>query len=362
MNVLTVVGARPQFVKLEPLMRALAESGCGHFLVHTGQHWDYGMADIFFDELEIPRPDVNLGIGSAGHGVQTGKMLELLEPILIEQQPDWVVVFGDTNSTLAGAVTAAKLHIRVAHVEAGLRSWNRHMPEEVNRILTDHASNLLFAPTSGAVRNLQCEGIPAERIDLCGDIMRDAFERFSSIARRNSDIHKRLDLHGQGYVLATIHRAQNTDNLECLQVILDGLKQIAKKIPVVLPLHPRTRAAMASAGNILRSSDELKVIEPVGYLDMIALEMRAAVIATDSGGVQKEAFFARVPCVTIRNETEWTELVAIGWNRLCPPTNAELIRDAVLGSLGRTGQPGEPYGNGHTAVRIANILRDTESA
>lgn len=362
MNVLTVVGARPQFVKVEPLARSLAAIGCGHILVHTGQHWDRGMSDVFFNELDIPTPDVNLGVKSGPHGSQTGQMLALLEGVLINRRPDWVIVLGDTNSTLAGALAAVKLHIPLAHVEAGLRSWNRRMPEEINRVLTDHASDLLFPPTTQAVQNLRNEGITAEHIHWTGDIMQDAFLRYAGIADQCSSILRRVGLQHSNYALATIHRAENTDDGRKLEILMDGLSLLARRMPVVLPLHPRTRAAIERTGWNAPSHDKIILLEPATYLDMIALETHAAVIATDSGGVQKEAFFAGVPCVTLRNETEWTELLDLGWNRLCPPSTPEQVRDSILSSVGRCGIPGDPYGGGKAAERIAARLTRTEVA
>jgi UDP-GlcNAc3NAcA epimerase len=343
-------------VKAAPLADALAAAGCEHILVHTGQHWDHEMSGAFFEELNLPEPHVNLGVRSGPHGAQTGEMLTRLEPVLREACPDCVLVLGDTNSTLAGALAAAKLHIHLAHVEAGLRSWNRRMPEELNRVLTDHASDLLFAPTLKAVENLRNEGIPTNRISLTGDIMQDAFLRFAEISARSSSVMQRCGLSSRGYVLATIHRAENTDDDARLRILLDGLCLASARLPVIFPVHPRTRAAMERIGWTSRGHENILTPDPAGYIDMIALETNAAVIATDSGGVQKEAFFACVPCVTLRTETEWTELLEMGWNQLCPPSSAHDVCDSVLSAIGRNGSGGEPYGGGKAASRIAQAL------
>ena len=363
MKVLTVVGARPQFIKAAPVTRALREAGgIEEVLVHTGQHYDSNMSEVFFDELEIPRPDHHLGVGSGGHGAQTGRMLERLERVIIDEAPDVVLVYGDTNSTLAGALAAAKLHVPVAHVEAGLRSFNRRMPEEINRVLTDHVADILLTPTETAVENLRREGIPDERIHPVGDVMYDAALFFGEKAGRTSRILGELDLEPRGYVLATVHRAENTDDRARLVAILEGLTSIATELPVVLPLHPRTQAALAREGLLDRARRSLLVIEPVGYLDMIMLEKSARLVATDSGGVQKEAFFHRVPCVTLRDETEWVELVRLGWNRLVPPTDGRAVSEGIRGSLRdstpREEPPADLYGGGRAAARIAEVLSE----
>jgi UDP-GlcNAc3NAcA epimerase len=354
LKVVTIVGARPQFVKAAMVSRALRKHrGCREILIHTGQHYDANMSARFFEELEIPEPDHNLGVGSGSHGDQTGRMLTLIEKILLQEKPDWTLVYGDTNSTLAGALAAAKLHIPVAHVEAGLRSFNRRMPEEINRVLTDHVSEMLFAPTKTAVVNLAAEGIGGKNVALVGDVMCDAAIFYARRAAQTSPILKHLKLESNHYILATIHRAENTDALARLKIILRGLELVAKKIPVVLPLHPRTRAVMKSVG--LTAAD-VRIIEPVGYLEMIELERHAAVIATDSGGVQKEAYFHRVPCVTLRAETEWTELVRTGWNRLCPPKSTSLLAKTILAAIGKPGKNIQLYGGGNAAGCIVEKL------
>jgi UDP-GlcNAc3NAcA epimerase len=352
-TIVTVVGARPQFIKVAPVSRALRKAGrVREILVHTGQHFDTNMSDVFFAELDIARPDYLLEVSGGGHGAMTGGMLQKLEPLLQELKPDVVLVYGDTNSTLAGALVAAKLHIPVAHVEAGLRSFNRAMPEEINRIVTDHLATTLFSTTDVSTKNLIHEGVSMDKIHQAGDVMLDAALLFAHRAKSQSTMLARLGLKAKGYVLATVHRAENTDNIENLAALVDGLETVASKMPVVLPLHPRTRNALAHAG---KRFDAVKTVEPLGYLDMVALESQAAVIATDSGGVQKEAFFYEVPCVVLREETEWVELIELGWNRLAPPRSGG-IAGAITDAIGRKGQPAQPYGDGDAAGRIAEIL------
>ena len=361
MHILTVIGARPQFVKAAVVSRQLQASGCDETIVHTGQHYDEKMSDIFFTELQIHPPDYNLMVGSGLHGQQTGKMLEGIEQILLERTPDLVLVYGDTNSTLAGALAAAKLHVPVAHVEAGLRSFNRRMPEEINRVVTDHLSTYLFAPTDTAVDHLRQEGIPGAQIYPVGDVMYDAALHYGAIADQQSQILAALELAPQSYALATVHRAENTDNAQRLPAIFDGLLQASRDLPIVLPLHPRTRAALLRAGLLARVEKGLRVIDPVGYLDMIQLEKHARLIVTDSGGVQKEAFFYRVPCVTLRDETEWVELVELGYNRLVSPENAHAVSAGILaGSILQLPQtpPAGLYGEGRASARIAALLQE----
>lgn len=323
MKIVTIVGARPQFIKAAAVSRAIAGHNAGNYdsrtaiheiIVHTGQHFDENMSEIFFDEMQIPRPDYRLDINSLGHGAMTGRMLEKLEDVLLKEQPDWVLVYGDTNSTLAGALAAKKLHIKVAHVEAGLRSFNMEMPEEVNRILTDRISDLLLCPTETAMCNLEREGFSAFpcRVVRTGDVMQDAAFYYRGIAAEKSEIIARLGLAGKAFALCTIHRAENTDDPDRLQAIMAALDKIADEVEVVLPLHPRTRKIMESRGLHSRCT----VIDPVGYFDMIQLLERTRIILTDSGGLQKEAFFFGKPCVTLRDETEWIELVEAGFNVL----------------------------------------------
>ena len=360
-RILTVVGARPQFIKAAAVSRVLrAELELDEVLVHTGQHYDDNMSEIFFDELELPRPNYNLNVGSGSHGVQTGKMLIEIEIVLQKENPDLVLVYGDTNSTLAGALAAAKMNIPVAHVEAGLRSFNRKMPEEVNRILVDHCSTLLFAPTQVAVENLAREGIPSMKVERVGDVMYDAVLFYGERAIAKSTIIRDLGLSPGNYILSTIHRAENTDNPDRLEAILEGLCRVNRNLPVVLPIHPRTRACLQEGSRFNRHHDRIRMIEPVGYFDMIALEKNAALIATDSGGIQKEAFFFHVPCVTFRDETEWVELVDLGWNRIVPPLNAELVHAGVTSSLNLRGREGTPYGVGDAARKIVSKLLDMD--
>ena len=357
MRVATIVGARPQFIKAAAVSRQLrAAPDCTEVLIHTGQHFDPEMSEIFFEELMIPQPDYHLGIGPGLHGAQTGRMLAAIEATLLEVRPGLVLVYGDTNSTLAGALAAAKLHLPVAHVEAGLRSFNRRMPEEINRVVTDHLSEWLFAPTEVAVGNLVREGIERRRIHEVGDVMYDVALHYADAAHGRGAILDRLGLSPGIYVLATIHRAENTDDLTRLGAILEGLASVAAEYPVVLPLHPRTRSRLASDA-LARLPEACRVIEPVGYLDMVVLEMNARLIATDSGGVQKEAFFYRVPCVTLRTETEWTELVDLGWNLVVPPESAAAVAAGLRAGLARpAGRDALPFGDGAAAQRILRVI------
>jgi len=353
MKILTVVGARPQFIKAAPVSRALQAAGIDEFLVHTGQHYDANMSQIFFDELGIPRPDVNLGVGSGSHGRQTGEMLIRLEEVMMTERPDWALVYGDTNSTIAAALAAAKLHIPIAHVEAGLRSFNRNMPEEHNRVLTDHCADLLLCPTQTAVDNLSNEGV-TRGVHLTGDVMYDAALMFGQQARRQSDVLSRLGLEPKTYLLATIHRPHNTDYPERLAGILDAFGQL--DAPVILPIHPRTRKKIADLG---LDVDELaargvRIIDPVGYLDMLLLEQNARLILTDSGGIQKEAYFFQIPCITLRNDTEWWETVDAGWNVLVGWDVDKLLHYAR--TLSPTGEQPRLFGDGRAANKIADIL------
>jgi UDP-GlcNAc3NAcA epimerase len=360
MKVATVVGARPQFIKAAVVSSVLrGMRGVKEVLIHTGQHYDENMSDVFFEELEIPHPDFYLGVGSGSHGVQTGQMLERLEKVLIEEKPDWVLIYGDTNSTLAGALAAAKLHMPVAHVEAGLRSFNRRMPEEINRVLADHASAVLFAPTDAAVENLRREGISGRGVRLVGDVMYDAALYYGAKAEQLSGILGKLDIAPEGYVLATVHRAENTDDPKRLRAIVEGLGMVADELPVILPLHPRTQAALDGEGMLEEAYQHIELIEPVGYMDMVMLEKNSRLIATDSGGVQKEAFFYRVPCVTLREETEWVELVALGWNVCVPPTEHYVVYEGIKQQLGFTADEqvaATPYGKGDAGSMITEHL------
>ncbi|MCP1198060.1 non-hydrolyzing UDP-N-acetylglucosamine 2-epimerase [Notoacmeibacter sp. MSK16QG-6] len=321
MKLVTIIGARPQFIKAATVSRVVADRAeIREMIVHTGQHYDANMSDVFFEELAIPKPDYNLGVGGGMHGSMTGRQLEAIERVLLDEKPDWVLVYGDTNSTLAGALAAVKLHIPVAHVEAGLRSFNRRMPEEINRVLTDHAADLLFAPTDTAVGNLKTEGLPIERIELSGDVMYDAALFYRHRARQPGWFAK-LGLKIGDFVLATIHRAENTDNPARLAGIIDGLANSEE--PVVLPLHPRTRARLYDFG--IKTPGNIHIVPPVGYLEMVWLEVACKVIASDSGGLQKEAYFHNRRCIILRDETEWVELVDAGYNLIAGADSARIV-------------------------------------
>jgi len=348
LKIATIVGARPQFIKAAPVSRWLRLHH-REILVHTGQHYDYLLSEVFFRELGIPTPDYNLGVGSASHGRQTGEMLARLEEVLLQEKPDWVVVYGDTNSTLAGALAAAKLHIPVAHVEAGLRSYNRTMPEEINRVLTDHLSSLLFCPTDTAVRNLAREGIN-QGVHKVGDVMYDVALWGLEIAEQKSTILETLGVDPGNYLLVTIHRPGNTDDPRNLSAIVSALNDVAET--VIFPAHPRTQKALKQWG--LHPNSNVRLIEPVSYLDMLMLEKNARMILTDSGGVQKEAYILGVPCVTLREETEWVETVEAGWNILVG-ANRERIVEAVR-NFQPTGERLPLFGDGNASRRIVEIL------
>jgi len=347
MKVATIVGARPQFVKaaaLSPVLRRHVRE----ILIHTGQHYDYEMSQLFFEQLRLPTPDHHLGIGSGSHGQQTAAMLERLEPLLTQLRPDCVLVYGDTNSTLAGTLAAVKLGVPVAHVEAGMRSFVRRMPEEINRVLTDHASTLLLCPTARAVANLAREGIPAG-VHEVGDLMAELLAAELPQARRVPTV-ERFGLQPGAYVLATIHRAANTESADVLDGILRGLA--ASPDPVLLPVHPRTRAALERFK--LRPQAPVRVVDPVGYLEMLALELQARVIVTDSGGVLKEAYLLGVPCLTVRDETEWPETVSAGWNTLVG-AHPEAIAAGLRAEPPRGPRP-PVFGTGSAAQRIAELV------
>lgn len=356
----TIVGARPQFIKAATVSRAVAQRADVHeIIIHTGQHYDENMSGTFFKELSIPSPAYSLHIGSGSHGHQTGQMLAGVEDVLIKERPDWVLVYGDTNSTLAGALAAAKLHIPVAHVEAGLRSFNRNMPEEINRIMADHLSTLLFTPTRHAKDQLLKEGIPADKIVATGDVMYDATLFYNDCNTQRKTRVETLQLKPQSYVLATLHRAENTDCVSRLQNICEALVALSKEYSIILPLHPRTQAALHAHDLLTTLTQHLTVLEPVGYLDMLALERYASLIITDSGGVQKEAYFNRVPCITLRDETEWVELVEAGVNRLCSPKEAFCLRDHRQYFNQQGFGNGGLYGDGSAAVHIVEKLLKT---
>lgn len=358
-KIVTVLGARPQFIKASVVSDAIARSGSAlqEVLVHTGQHFDANMSEVFFAELGMAPPRHHLGIHGGSHGEMTGQMLAAVERVLLDEAPAAVLVYGDTNSTLAGALAAVKLHIPVAHVEAGLRSFNLAMPEEVNRILTDRISRWLFTPTQAAEQHLRAEGQRAESIVSVGDVMYDVALFHGQRAMQGPNLLATLGLAPGGYALTTVHRAENTDELGRLGVILEALGTLARTLPVVWPLHPRTRSVLQQSEALSQLARDLILIEPVGYLGMVQLERQAALIATDSGGVQKEAYFHRVPCVTLRAETEWVELVEAGWNRLAPPIQAAQLASTLLAALGSQGKAISPYGDGTAAVRIVHQLQ-----
>jgi len=348
MKIVSIVGARPEFIQAAPVSRALRLRH-QEILIHTGQHYDYKMSAVFFEQLGLPAPDYNLDVGSGPHGAQTGQMLARIEEVLLTEKPDWVLVRGDTNSTLAGALAAAKLHIPVGHIEAGLRSFNRWMPEEINRVVADHVSDLLFCPTATAVQNLAAEGI-TEGVHLVGDVMYEAILHNLSLAEAQSDALTRQGLSSGGYLLLTIHRAENTDIRANLQAILKAVDRLDE--PVLFPVHPRTRNLLAEVG--WHPRPHVKIIEPQSYFDILILEKHARLFLTDSGGMQKEAYCLGTPCLTLRQQTEWVETVEAGWNRLVGAQTERIIEAA------RTFQPPRErpplYGDGKTGEAIVRVL------
>lgn len=358
MKVVTIVGARPQFIKAAVVSRAFAEHrpDVHEVFVHTGQHYDANMSDVFFDELNIPRPDYNLGIGGGTNGQNTGRMIERIEGLLLSEKPDWMLVYGDTDSTLAGALAAVKLHVPIAHVEAGLRSFNQRMPEEINRVLTDHMSSLLFTPGEQAGVNLKSEGIKREKVRMVGDVMYDAALYYRAKCKKPA-APEVAALNGNDFALCTIHRAENTDETSRLKEILAGIS--ALPTIVILPLHPRTRLGIKAAA--IKLANNVRVIEPVGYLEMTWLEAHCSIVLTDSGGVQKEAYFHGKPCITLRDETEWKELVEIGANRLSG-AKAENIYSIYQDFKNTQFQSDvEPYGSGQASLAITMALPKTPS-
>jgi UDP-N-acetylglucosamine 2-epimerase (non-hydrolysing) len=349
MKVLSIVGARPQFVKCAPVSRELRRVH-EEVLVHTGQHYDYLLSEVFFRDLEIPAPDYHLEIGSGSHGVQTGRMLAAIEEVIGKEEPEIVLVYGDTNSTLAGALAAAKVHVPVAHVEAGLRSFDRRMPEEVNRVLTDHCSDLLFCPTETAVANLAAEGI-TRGVHLTGDVMVDALQENLALAKERATV----DLPATGYFLATVHRASNTDDPVALRAIMAAFALL--EAPVIFPVHPRTRKKFAEYG--IRPAENVRIVEPLPYFDMLAALAGARAVLTDSGGVQKEAYILEVPCVTLRENTEWVETLEDGWNVLVGADAGRIVAEADAAGDARR-RHSSRFGDGHAAERIAEIIREFE--
>lgn len=371
-NLLSITGVRPQFVKAAMVCAAAErynraqdrESQVRHLLLNTGQHYDYGMADVFFKQLPLPQPEYNLGIGSGSHGAQTGAMLEKIEQVLQADRPDCVIVYGDTNSTLAGALAAVKLHVPVAHVESGLRSFNRRMPEEINRIVADHVSSLLLCPTHGAVEQLRSEGI-VDNVHFTGDVMLDAVQIFSNIAEKDSTVLKDLGIAAKRYILVTIHRAENTDSPERVGELVETLCSLEQ--PTIFSMHPRLRSKLdhepqyRALGTQLRQAAHVRITQPMPYLDMLHLENNAQLIMTDSGGVQKEAYFLSTPCLTLRDETEWTDTLKDGWNQVVgtSPTKILPIVRSLWSNNGST-PAGKPvlavFGDGRAGDHILQIL------
>jgi UDP-N-acetylglucosamine 2-epimerase len=353
MRVLSVVGARPQFVKAALLSAELARRGIDEIVVHTGQHYDREMSGVFFEELQLPAPAYNLGVGSGGHGVQTGEMLKRLEPVAQRESPDWVLVYGDTNSTLAGALTGAKLHVPVAHVEAGLRSFNREMPEEINRIVADHVADLLLVPNQHAAKQLEEEGI-TRGVRIVGDLMVDLALQVASKLPAHPPILDRFGVQPRAYCVATIHRAGNTDDPRTFARLLQGLRSVDR--PIVFPVHPRTSEIARRAG--AGEGDNLILCEPLPYVEMLALLSQAATLFTDSGGLQKEAFVLKVPCVTLREETEWLDTLEDGWNVLTGSDPEKIFEASRRLTPARQGTP---FGDGTAAKRIVDALRERAS-
>ena len=349
MNIISIVGARPNFIKCAPLSREIRKE-FNEVIIHTGQHYDYEMNKVFFEELNIPEPDYHLDVGSGSHGYQTGEMIKRIEEILLKEEPDLLLVYGDTNSTLAGALAASKLHITVAHVESGLRSYDKSMPEEINRILTDHCSDVLFCPTETSVENLKREGV-MNGVYLTGDVMVDALKENIKIAEKKAMILDEIGLKPKEYYLATIHRAENTDDFERLENIVDAFCEIGN---LVFPCHPRTEKCLKRFGLWDRLVKNVRVARPVGYLDMLMLEKNARKVLTDSGGVQKEAYIFKVPCITLRDNTEWVETVEDGWNVLVGADEEKIVREA--NEFEPDNKQRNVFGEGDASGRIAKIV------
>jgi UDP-N-acetylglucosamine 2-epimerase len=349
MKIVTIVGARPQFIKAAAVSRELRKRG-HEYLVHTGQHYDYDMSGIFFDGLELPAPDINLEVGSGLHGAQTGAMLRGIEDVLLKERPQWLLIFGDTNSTLAGALAASKLHIPIAHVEAGLRSFNRRMPEEINRVVADHLSQLLLCPSETAVKNLSAEGI-TRGVHLVGDVMLDVLRWACQRAEKKSDaILSRFELEPKGYLLATMHRSENTDDPKRLSAILEAFNACDE--PVLFPVHPRSRRMIENGRCVLKP--HVRMIEPLGYFEMVTVTNSARLVLTDSGGLQKEAYWLGVPCLTLREETEWVETVAAGWNTLVGSETDKIVN--AVRTLAPPAGRVSLYGDGCVAAKCVDLL------
>lgn len=363
MKIVSIVGARPQLIKAAALSRAIdcynlqnSNDHITEILIHTGQHYDYNMSRVFFEQLKILPPKYDLGIGSGKHGEMTGAMLGSIELVLLEEEPDYVLVYGDTNSTLAGALAATKLHIPVVHVEAGLRSFNRRMPEEINRVLTDHVANMLFCPTATAARNLEKEGITKGVFEV-GDVMYDVFLHYKSLVSTQSDILSKYNPVGCEYCLATVHRQENTDNPGRLSNIFFAFRELAtREFPIILPLHPRTVKCLKDHNIKLDPDSCVNIIPPVNYIDMIALECSARIILTDSGGIQKEAYFAGVPCVTLRDETEWVETIEAGANFLAGANKESIHKVFDLALKTKVQIRAGLYGDGNASQLILRHL------
>ncbi|MFC4891882.1 non-hydrolyzing UDP-N-acetylglucosamine 2-epimerase [Pseudofrancisella aestuarii] len=358
LKILTILGARPQFIKAGSVSRKIAEyNNIKEIIVHTGQHYDANMSDIFFDEMKIPKPDYFLGVSGKSHGAMTGQMIEKIEEIALKEKPDWIIVYGDTNSTLAGAIVAGKLHIKLAHIEAGLRSFNMQMPEEINRILTDRVSDLLFCPTNIAIQNLKNEGYNNFNCKVInsGDVMQDGIIFYKKLANKPSNFYIQEE-----FILCTIHRAENTDNINRLREILSGLNEIAKETQIILPLHPRTKNILEK-NDVLDSHSNLTIINPVGYLEMIWLINNSQLVMTDSGGLQKEAYFFAKPCITLRDETEWVELVNLGVNILVGANKTSILEAYVDLDKTKFDFSNSLYGDGNASkIIIENILNYEE--
>lgn len=377
MKIITIIGARPQIIKAAALSRTIKQKYAGRIqeiIVHTGQHYDDNMSQVFFNELGIPQPDYNLHVGSASHGVQTARMIEGIEKILLDEKPDCIVLYGDTNSTLAGAVAASKIHVPVVHIEAGLRSFNKNMPEEINRIVCDHCSTLLFSPTLAGFENLIKEGFKTDnvapynidnpKVYHCGDIMYDNSLHFSTIADQKVDLLQRLGLEGRNYVLATLHRDSNTDNPERLNDILDAIITLSRDIAIVLPLHPRTRKMIdllvdPEKKRHLLSHENVKITDPVSFLEMIQLEKHAQLVMTDSGGVQKESYFFKKPCVILRPETEWVEIVQTGAATLVDADNSKILETSRYYLQHPPVDFPPIFGDGHAASFMLQKMEET---
>lgn len=352
MKIVSIIGARPQFIKVAMVNRAFKDQ-VKHIMIHSGQHYDWKMSQIFFDQLGINEPDHNLDVGSGTHAYQTAEGMKRLEPVLEQESPDCILVYGDTNTTLAGAITASKLGIKLGHVEAGLRSYNRSMPEEINRVITDHCSNILFCPTKKSISNLKTEGI-TNNVHFTGDIMYDTLKYHINRSNKESEILNENNLEPYNYILLTLHRPQNVDDPKKLSNIIKALSQV--KFQIIWPAHPRVKKGLDNICKTKSLPQNITIIEPVGYLDMLLLESKAIRIITDSGGIQKEAYLLKRPCITIRPDTEWTETVTSGWNVLVDNNSDKIIKAA--NNFTPNGEQEQFYGNGEAGTIIAEILMD----